>query len=246
MTGQALDKAQADSGRKIVQRAPRTPCERLPDSVRSKAATFQQAVSEGRVPSEAAQTARLSDCDASALDEAIQDVTTRLQEAPEGHTEPTNIERVRALLGWLSDRVAWPAHLAQDPAEAERKAEVLAEDLAELPLECVAKAVREYPKRQRFWPSATADLFEPAEEYQREMRNLRGRLQLMRRLAASEWQAGRDVGAVRYSTPDAAERRRQSENRRSGAEAQSASEILARIRGGQDDDANSGGEAEAA
>jgi len=241
MTTDLATTTDRDHATSLIKRAPQTPCGRLPSSVRSKVKRFSDALERHQPPSVALGAAGAGADDVDGLEDAISDLTRRLQETPEGETMPSRFEHIQSLLGWLSDRVTWPANLAANPAEAERKAVILAEDLAELPLECVAAAVRDYPKRNKFWPSATVDLFEPAELRRDEMRGLRARLRMMRDAAASPWAGGRDVGNIRYGDPGAAARsRRDQERGRDDRGEQRFADVLARLRAGLTSDDSSG------
>lgn len=143
---------------------------------------------------------------------AVDDLDTRLA--------PARVEDIKHLLGWLSDRVKWPNEL-QDPEAAGRSAEILAEELAELPYEAVARTVRAYPKRNKWWP-ALADLYEPAEADATEMRRLRTNLTTLAK-AAERGPDNRRVGNVTYHDPQTAARHREQRVDRGGFQPISAS-----------------------
>ncbi|MDZ7711751.1 MAG: hypothetical protein U5L06_00860 [Rhodovibrio sp.] len=170
------------------------------------------------------RTTNVTEADADDIAGALADIDRRLA--------PSKVSQVQALLGWLSDRVAWPSHMA-DPETAGRNAEMLAEDLAELPLECVTRIVRVYPKRNRWWPSALAELYEPAEQDRQGMALLRTRLKALHGVAEAGGIERRTVGAVIFHDPSAAERRRQyrqptADERAEGA--QKLSDVVAKLR----------------
>jgi hypothetical protein len=163
----------------------------------------------GGFPNVAYREVALTPDDAPLIREAVADMDARLK--------PASAEDVKLLLGWLSDRVTWPNEL-QDPAAAKRNAEMLAGELADLPYEAVARAVRAYPKRNKFWPSALADLYEPAEAEATTMRRLRSNLVTLGK-AAKRGADNRRVGNVTYYDPATAERHREQRVDRGGFQA---------------------------
>lgn len=160
----------------------------------------------GGFPNVAYREVALTADDAPMIRDAVADMDGRLK--------PANVADVRLLLGWLSHRVTWPNEL-QDPGAAKRNAEMLAQELSELPYEAIARAVRAYPKRNKFWPSALADLYEPAEAEAASMRRLRANLKTLAG-AVERGPDNRRVGNVTYHDPATAERHREQRGDRGG------------------------------
>lgn len=209
---------------------PQTQLERLPSDASSELKRLQAIADEqfgGSLPPAAARYVDPAAVDADGLAAAVQHIDAACQ--------GTTPEAVGQLLGWLSDRVAWPSHLAGDLDAVERNMTMLSEDLAELPYEAIARAVRAYPKRCRWWPSALAELYEPAE---REAQAMRGEAANARTLltAVRRGPDTRLVGNTTYHDPAAAERRRQQRTADRGdrqAQAQRLGDVVRTLR--QDD-----------
>ena len=197
--------AKADAKQSV--NVPQTPCETLKSNIKAEIERLQaKAGDSGGFPNVAYREVTLTPDDAPQIREAISDMDSRL--------EPAGVDPVKRLLGWLSDRVAWPNEL-QDPADAKRNAEMLAEELSGLPYEAVARAVRQYPRYNKFWPSALAAIYEPAEQEERTMRRLRANLSSLAG-AAERGPDNRRVGNVTYYDPETAKRHREQRADRGG------------------------------
>lgn len=178
----------------LIQSVPQTLSAPLSKTARDKIERWERAAHIKNRATEIAVEAGLSSDDEQALDSAVANLTDRLQENDDGETQNTDQRRIEALLGWLSDRVAWPAHLAHDTDAAERQARILAEELTDQPLEAIARAIKTYPKHHRFWPSAVADLYVLVDAERSKLRQLRAKLRTMRAAAGSAGQARRRPG----------------------------------------------------